>query len=104
MLRRNFAEYGTEVRREREIPALVQLLRLETRPLAVDLVTLHVSANHEQRARMTMVGAAVAVLPYRAAELRHRHDGDVAHAIAKVCHEGCDGLGKVIEAPCELAG
>src|SRR4051812_28250610 len=73
VLRRNFGEDAAEIGRQRKVATLVQLLRLETRPPSVDLLAFHVAANHEERARVTVVRAAISVLPRRAAELGHRH-------------------------------
>ena len=99
MLRRHLGEHRPEIRRQREIAAFVELLRLEARPLAVDLLSLHVAADHEQRAGVTVIRAAVAVLPHRAAELRHRHDRHVGHAVAEIGDERGDRLREVVEPP-----
>ena len=52
---------------------------------------------------MAVVGAAVAVLANRAAELRHRHDDDVTHARAEVLRERGDGVAEVAEVVGELS-
>ena len=50
-------EHRAEVRRQREVAPLVQLLGLEARPLAVHLAALHAAADHEQRAGVAVVRA-----------------------------------------------
>ena len=97
-------EHRAEVGREREIASFVQLLRREARPLSVHLVPLHVTADHEQRARVTVVRSAVAILLRHAPELRHRHDDDVVHPVAEVGDERGDRLREVVEAVRELPG
>jgi hypothetical protein len=49
----------------------------------VHLAAAHAATDHEHRAGMPMVGATVPVLPHHAAELGHRQDHDVVHAIAE---------------------
>ena len=44
-----------------------------------------------------MIGAAVAVLPDRAAELRHRQDDDLLHAVAEISGERGDAATEVVE-------
>src|SRR5262245_37014546 len=102
MLTGNFSEYRAEVRGEREIAPLVELLRLETGPLAVHLLAVHAAADHEQRARVSVVRAAIAVLPHRAPEFRHRHDDDVRHAITEIGDERRDRLREVGQTRREL--
>src|SRR5687767_10220458 len=103
MLTSHFREYRSEVGRERQIPALVELLARQTRPPAVHLSPFHRPAKEKHRAGVAMVGASVAILPRHATELRHRQDDDVAHAIAEVCGQCRDGGGEVAEAIRELA-
>src|SRR5205823_2011930 len=88
--RRDFSEHRPEIRRQSKIASLIQLLLLEARPPSVDLAALHITANNEQRAGVTVIRSAVAVLARHAAELRHRHDDDIVHAIAEVGDESSD--------------
>src|SRR4051812_44829985 len=67
VFRDDFREHAAEVSREREIAALVQLLRFETGPAPVHLLSLHVAADHEQSAGVSVIGSAIAVLSRRAA-------------------------------------
>src|SRR5687767_10075858 len=95
MFPNDFPEHRPEVRRQRQVPSLVELFRLEPRPLAVHLSSLHRAADDEQAAGVTVVRATAAVLPGSATELRHREDHDVSHAVSEVGHERVDGLGEV---------
>ena len=61
------------------------------------------TANHEQRAGVAVVRAAIAVLARHAAELGHRHDHDVVHAIAEVGDQRGDRAGEIVETLRELA-
>ena len=51
-----------------------------------------------------MVGAAVAVLPRRAAELRHGQDHDIVHAVAKIAGKMPQGLAEFSKPVGQLAG
>ena len=53
---------------------------------------------------MAVIGAAVAVLRHRAAELRHRQDDRVGHAIAEILRERGDAAREVVEAIGDLPG
>src|ERR1044071_7553977 len=53
--REALGENVSEVRRNREVAALVELFALETGPLAVDLAALDVAAEHEHRVAMSVV-------------------------------------------------
>ena len=52
---------------------------------------------------MAVIGAAIAVLVHRAAELRHREHDGVGHAIAEVGDERRDAAREVVEPRRELA-
>src|SRR3954465_4647065 len=94
---------GAEVGGESEIAALIQLLLLETGPTAMDAASFDTTADNEQRAGVAVVGAAVAVLAGHAAELGHRHDHDVVHAITEVGDKRGDRSGEIVETLRELA-
>src|SRR6185503_7104030 len=102
MFSHHLREDRSEIGGEREIPAFVELFGFQTRPPAVDLAAVHVTTDHEEAACVTVVGSAAAVLPRRPAELRHREDDDVRHAIAEVRHERVDRLRKIVEPRREL--
>src|SRR6185369_3842556 len=104
MIRHDFGKYRPEVGREREIAPLVKLFLLEARPLAVYLAALYVAADHEQRAGVAVIRAAVSVLARHAAELGHRHDHDVVHSVAQVSDERGDRAREIVEALRQLAG
>src|SRR5207237_1455503 len=89
---------------EREIAALVELLLLETRPLPVYFAATNVPANHEQRAGVTVIGAAIAVLAGHASKLGHRENHDVVHPVAEVSDQRRDRAGEIVETLGELAG
>ena len=77
---------------------------LEAGPLAVDLAALDRPAEDEHRVAVAVVGAAVAVLLHRPAELRHRDEHDVGHAIAEILRERGEAAREIIEAIGDLAG
>src|SRR5581483_9049319 len=54
---------------QRQIALLVQLLRLQARPIAVYLSPAHIAAHHEHHVGMSMIGSAIAVLFHGPAEL-----------------------------------
>src|SRR2546423_1661545 len=103
MMRHDFSKYRSEVSGEREIAALVELLGLEPRPLAVHLATSDVPTDHEQRTGVPVISTAIAVLARHATELGHCHDHDVVHAIAEVGDERRDRAGEIIQPLRELA-
>src|SRR5687768_6143031 len=84
MLTNHFREYRSEIGRERQIAALVELLARQTRPPAVHLPPFHRPAKEKHRAGVSMVGASVALPARHADELCPRPDGDVGPAIAGV--------------------
>jgi hypothetical protein len=104
MLARDLREHGAKVRRQCQVASFVQLLWCEARPFSVHLVSLHVTADHEESTRVAMVRAAISILLRHAPELRHRHDDDVVHSIAKIRHERSDRLREIGETVGELAG
>src|SRR5690349_4258270 len=104
VFRDHLAEHRAEIRSEREITTFVQLLRLQSRPATEHLLAImHIAADYEQSGRVAVIGAAVAVLPSRAPEFRHRHDDDVRHPVAEIADESLDRLREVVETRCELA-
>src|SRR5579872_2775315 len=82
----DFAEHVAEVGRDREVASFVSMLDGEAGPAAVDLPAAHAAADDHHRVAVAVIGAAVAVLAHRAAELRHREDDGVGHPIAEVGH------------------
>src|SRR6266571_9205936 len=82
VIRHDFGEYGAEIGSEREVASLEELLLLETRPAPVHLAALDVTADHEQRARVTMIGAAIPVLAGHPPELGHGENHDIVHLVA----------------------
>src|SRR5215831_11869116 len=92
----NLGEDAAEVRRHREVASLVALLRREARPAAVDPAALHVvPADDEHGVAVPVIGAAVAVLGHGPAELAHRQDHHVVHAIAEIARQRGDALTEV---------
>src|SRR5262245_59704789 len=99
----DLVEDAAEVGGHSQIPAVVALLAGEAGPAAVDPAAADVlAADDEHRVAVPVVGSAVAVLGHRAPELAHRHDDDVAHAIAEIADEGGDAAAEVVEASAEL--
>src|SRR5579872_2945652 len=79
-----FAEDRSEIGRQREIAALIQLPWTESRPLAVYFSALHRAAHHEHAIVMAMIGATISVFVRGAAEFGHGHDHHVLHAVAQI--------------------
>src|SRR5215210_6699610 len=53
-----FPEHVAEVRRQRQVPALVELLLFEAWPLPVHLAALHAAAHDEHGVGMAVIGPA----------------------------------------------
>src|SRR5206468_8141126 len=85
-----------------EVPPFVPLLRRKAGPASVDAPAADVAADHQHRVSVSMIGAAVAVLGHRPAELAHRQNDDVAHAIAEVTVQRGDSAAEVVEPRAEL--
>src|SRR5690349_3624893 len=92
-LRKNVTEIGGD----REVALVVALLPREAGPLAVDATAAHAAADHHHRIAMAVVGPAVAVLAYRAAELGHREHHRLGHAVAQVGDQRGDAAPQIIE-------
>src|SRR6266853_2219731 len=103
MARRDLGEEVAEVGGDREVAALEELVPVEARPAAVDAAAANAAAEDEHRRRVTVVGAAVAVLRDGAAELRHRQRDDVRHPVAEILRERRERRAEVREAERELA-
>ena len=99
----DLAEDVAEVGRHREIAAFVALLDRQAGPAAVDLAAADAAADRHHRVAVSVIGAAVAVLPHRPSELRHRQHDGVGHAVAEVGDERGDAAREVVEARGELA-
>src|SRR6185369_3764693 len=67
----DLGEEIAEVGADGEIAGLEALLGGEAGPAAVEAAAAHAAAEDEHGGRVPVVGAAVAVLGHRAAELRH---------------------------------
>ena len=98
-----FSNYLAEVRRKSEVAAFVELRLVEARPAAVHLAALHRAAENEHYIRVTVIGAAVAVLARRASELRHRDDNGVFAEIAEIDPESGERLREVTQHIRQLA-
>src|SRR5688572_29258262 len=96
-------EESPEVGGDGEIAPVEELLALESGPAAVDFATSNVAPEGEHGGGVAVVGAAVAVLEHRAAELRHGEDHDVAHTVAEVLGEGGEGGAEIAQTVGELA-
>ena len=98
----NLAEQVAEVRRHREVAPLEAARRVETRPAPEHTPAVHGSAHHQHRGGVAMVGANVAVLADRAAELGHREHHDVAQPVPEVPGERREPLTQLGEARGQL--
>ena len=81
----------------------MKLLLSEPRPASVHLATANAAADHEHGRRVAVIRSAVAVFGHRPAELRHRQDGDVGHAIAEILRERGQRRRELAEPVGELA-
>src|SRR6185437_13854450 len=103
MLAGDLAEDVAEVCRQRQVAALVQLIAPQPGPLPVNLATTNVVAENKHRVSVTMVSAATAVFPGGAAELRHRQNHNIVHALPEVSVERGDGVAKLLQQIAKLA-
>src|SRR6266704_5601272 len=99
----DFAEHGTKVRGECEIPAFVELMIVQAGPLAVDLPATHVSAHHKHAIGMAVVRTVVAVFFCGAAEFAHGDKNDVLHAVAEVLVKRGQSLAEIAQQIRKLA-
>ena len=81
------AEERPEVRGDREVTPVEELLRLETRPPAVHPTASHVSPQDQHGRGPAVIGPPVAILGHRATELRHGQHENVVHPIPEVTRE-----------------
>ena len=88
----NLAENGAEVRGERQVAVLIELLGGEAGPLAEDLATVNRAAEREEAGGVPVIGAVVAVLPRCSSEFAHRQDHHVVHPVAQVVIERRNSL------------
>src|SRR5579883_2597317 len=68
------AYHVTKIRGDGEVAALVELRFTQTRPSSVHSRAAHPAARHPHHVAVPVVGAAVAILPYRAAKFGHDED------------------------------
>jgi hypothetical protein len=85
--RQDFAEQIAKIRRHRDVAALETFVHVEPRPAAQHSAAVHRASHDEHRGGVSVVGAAVAVLTNRSAELGHRQHDDVAHPVAQIARE-----------------
>src|SRR4029453_2062027 len=98
----DFVEEVAEVGGDGEVAAFEALLGGQAGPAAVDSAAANGAAQDEHRGGVTVAGAPVAVLGNRAAELGHRQDDDLAHAVADVACEGGQGRTELAQPVGEL--
>jgi len=82
-----FAEHIAKVGRYGEIALLEKLFGLQAWPAAVNIASFYRTAQHEHDIAVAMIGAGIAILFHRAAELRHRDEYDILHSITHVANE-----------------
>src|SRR6266550_2226484 len=97
VLGENLADYRAEVRGEREVAAVVELMVVQPGPFAVDLPALHVTAHEQHAIRVAMIGAAIAVFLSGAAEFAHSHEDDILHAVAHISMKRSQALAQVFQ-------
>src|SRR5512138_2952448 len=87
----------TEISRQCQVSAFVQLLLLEARPFSVNLSALHTATDYEQCTGVTVVRSEIPVFARHAAKLRHRENHNVTHFVAEVSDKRVDRLGEIVE-------
>jgi hypothetical protein len=83
----DFAEHISEIGGDRDIAAFVAVLDRETWPATVHASTSDATAKNQHRVAVAVVGAAIAIFADGSAELAHRENHRILHAIAKI---GCE--------------
>ena len=91
------AKHVSEIGGDGEVPLFEQLLRLESRPIAVHAASAHRSPQHHHHVAVAVIGAGVAVFSDGAAELRHGDEHDLVHPVAHVEDEGRQRRAEFIE-------
>jgi hypothetical protein len=97
-------EDGPEVRRHRQVAALVEGVGIEAGERAVHLPSVHGGPDDEQARGVAVVGAAGAVLGHGAPELGHGEEGHVVAMRPQVLPESGDAARQLAGALGEAAG
>src|ERR1700756_4159702 len=94
---KDISEHRAEIRGERQVAALVELMIVQPWPFAIDLPAANVSAHHEHAIRVAVVRAPVAVLARRASEFAHADEYDVLHAVAQILMNRREPLAEIAQ-------
>src|SRR5438309_2389565 len=103
VLGQDFSDNRAKVRRERKVAPLVELMIVQARPPAVNGAAFHVLAHYKHAIRMAVIGSAIAIFLGGSAELAHRHEHDIFHAVAHVLMKRRETLAKVLQQIGKLA-
>src|SRR5580700_1544820 len=82
MPHRHFGKHIAKIRGQRQVAAFVKPILTEAGPTPIDLSAPYGTAEREHDGGVTMIRAAIAVLPRRAAKLGHAEHQHLGHAIA----------------------
>ncbi len=96
-------DWFAEVGRHREVALLVEARGREARPSAVNLAAFHRAAHHPHHVAVAVIGAAVAVLMHRAAELGNHQDDGVLVVRPQRLREARESLAERLQMSRELA-
>src|SRR5262245_41148821 len=103
MTSNQFAQDGAEIGCHLQIASLEELFALKTGPGSLDLSAIRRATEDEHRVAVSVVRAGVAIFGRRSAELRHRDQDDVLHAIAHVASECSQRSSELIEKSRQLS-
>src|SRR5215471_3884720 len=92
MALQNNSENAAKIGCYRQVAPLVKLCRGEAGPIAVDAAAHDGSSQNPNDIAMTVIGAAVAVLPESAAEFRQDQDDRLPPCLAAAASEGGEAL------------
>ena len=103
MPHRHFGKHIPKIRGQRQVAAFIKLILTEAGPTPVDPSALYGTAEREHDGGVTVIRAAIAVLPRRAAKLRHAEHQHLGHAIAQILVERDQSIAKLPEAVGQLS-
>ena len=105
----NFAKHLAIVGRDIEIAAVIELVGMQTGPLAIDLAAIDIAADDKHNITVAVVGAAAGILLKGTTEFTHYHNCKAlcvvgAIGIAQVGHERGETTGYGAKLAGKVAG
>src|SRR5687767_3756839 len=100
MARGDFAKHVTKISCQCEVASLVKLIAPESGPLSVNLTTSDAVAHYHHRVCVSVVRAAITVLPHRPAKLGHGQNDHVIHSLAQVGVERSEAGTELLQQVC----